>query len=154
MKSHYIRFDFHDNDFGLSATDAIQTLFINYLFEVVPPWKDDCVNKDEHNFNTRWEAFNDFLGRYYGGEVSLLAKRLSTLLVMSNYLYHNLIFDDFCSKGKIVSNETIIEDMRCYLIPETKIKVDISFVNEIDSIDTWDGSTLYLDMTTGVLYRC
>ena len=51
-------------------------------------------------------------------------------------------------------NETIIEDMRCYLVPETKIKVDISLVNAIDTIDTWDGSTLYLDMTTGVIYRC
>ena len=73
---------------------------------------------------------------------------------MSNYLFHNLIFDDFCIKGNIVSNETIMEDIRNYLIPETKIKVDISFVNAIDTIDTWDGSTLYLDMTTGVMYRC
>ena len=152
--TRYIKFDFHDNDFGLSTIDAIQTLFINHLFEVVPEWKDGCVNKDEFDFNARWEEFNDFVNRYYGGDVSLLAKRLSTLLVMSNYMFHNLIFDDFCSKGKIVSNETIIDDMRCYLIPETKIKVDISFVNAIDSIDTWDGSTLYLDMTTGVLYRC
>ena len=152
--TRYIKFDYHDNDFGLSAIDAIQTLFLNHLFEVIPEWKDDCVNKDELNFSARWEEFNDFLARYYGGDVSLLAKRLSTLLVLSNYMFHNLIFDDFCSKGKIVSNETIIEDMRCYLIPETKIKVDISLVNEIDTIDTWDGSTLYLDMVTGVLYRC
>ena len=152
--TRYIKFDFHDNDFGLNAIDAIQTLFINHLFEVVPSWKDDCVNKDELNFSARWEEFNDFLGRYYGGEINNLAKRLSTLLVMSNYMFHNLIFDDFCSKGNIVSNETIIEDMRCYLIPETKIKVDISLANAIDTIDTWDGSTLYLDMTTGVLYRC
>ena len=152
--TRYIKFDYHDNDFGLSAIDAIQTLFLNHLFEVIPEWKDDCVNKDELNFSARWEEFNDFVNRYYGGEVNLLAKRISTLLVMSNYMFHNLIFDDFCSKGKIVSNETIIEDMRCYLIPETKIKVDISLVNEIDTIDTWDGSTLYLDMTTGVMYRC
>ena len=154
MKSRYIKFDFHDNDFGLSAIDAIQTLFINHLFEVPPEWEDDCVNKDKLNFSARWEKFNDFLDSYYGGEVNLLAKRLSTLLVVSNYMYHNLIFDDFCSKGKIVSNETIIDDMRCYLIPETKIKVDVSFVSAIEAIDTWDGSTLYLDMVTGVLYRC
>ena len=69
-------------------------------------------------------------------------------------MFHNLIFDDFCSKGNIVSNETIMEGIKNYLIPETKIKVDISFVNDIDTIDTWDGSTLYLDMITGVLYRC
>ena len=71
-------------------------------------------------------------------------------------MFHNLIFDDSCGMymyNELVSNETIIEDMKCYLMPETKIKVDISFVNAIDSIDT-DGSTLYLDMTTGVLYRC
>ena len=153
LKSRYIKFDFHDNDFGLSVLDAIQTLFLNHLFEVTPEWKDDCANEDGFDFNTRWEKFNDFLGSYYGGDVSLLAKRLSTLSVVSNYMYHNLIFDDFVNKGKIVSNETIIEDMRCYLIPETKIKVDIDFVNAIDSIDT-DGSTLYLDMTTGVIYRC
>lgn len=154
MKSRYIKFDFHDNDFGFSAIDAIQTLFINHLFEVALSWKEDCVNKDELDFSARWEKFNDFLGRYYGGDVSLLAKRLSTLLMMSNYMYHNLIFDDFGSKGEIVSNETIIEDMRSYLIPETKIKVDISFVNTIDAIDTWEGSTLYLDMITGLIYRC
>ncbi|MEE1071291.1 MAG: hypothetical protein U0L26_02705, partial [Cellulosilyticum sp.] len=136
MKSRYIRFDFHDNDFGLSAIDAIQTLFINHLFEVAPSWKEDCVSEDGYNFNTRWEKFNDFLGRYYGEDVSLLAKRLSTLLVMSNYMFHNLIFDDFCIKGNIVSNETIVEDIRNYLIPEIKIKVDISFVNTIDTIDT------------------
>ena len=152
--TRYIKFDFHDNDFGLSATDAIRTLFQNHLFEVIPEWKDDCVNKDELNFSARWEKFNDFLDSCYGGDVSLLAKRISTLLVISNYMFHNLIFDDFVNKAKIVPNETIIEDMRCYLIPETKIKVDISLVNAIDTIDTWDGSTLYLDMTTGVIYRC
>lgn len=154
MKSRYIKFDYHDNDFGLSAIDAIQTLFINHLFEVVPSWKEDYVIEDGLDFNTRWEEFNDFLDRYYGGEVNLLAKRLSTLLAVSIYMFHNLIFDDFCSKGNIVSNETIMEGIRNYLIPETKIKVGISFVNAIDTIDTWDGSTLYLDMVTGVLYRC
>ena len=154
LKSRYIRFDYHDNDFGLSAIDAIQTLFINHLFEVAPSWKEDYVIEDGLDFNTRWEEFNDFVNRYYGGDVSLLAKRLSTLLVISSYVFHNLIFDDFCSKGNIVSNEIIMGGIRNYLIPETKIKVDISFVNGIDTIDTWDGSTLYLDMITGVLYRC
>ena len=154
LKSRYIRFDFHDNDFGLSAIDAIQTLFINHLFEVAPSWKEDYVIKDGFDFNIRWEEFNDFVNRYYGGDISLLAKRLATLLMMSNYMFHNLIFDDFCSKGEITPNEAIIECMRCYLIPETKIKVDISFVNGIDTIDTWDGSTVYLDMVTGVIYRC
>ena len=46
MKSRYIKFDFHDNDFGLSAIDAIQTLFINHLFEVAPSWKEDYVIED------------------------------------------------------------------------------------------------------------
>ena len=152
--TRYIKFDFHDNDFGLSAIDAIRMLFQNHLFEVVPEWEDNCANKDELNFNARWEEFNDFVNRYYGGDVSLLAKRLSTLLAVSIYMFHNLIFDDFCNREKIVSNEAIVEDIGRYLIPETKIKVDISCVNDIDTIDTWDGSTLYLDMTTGVIYRC
>ena len=152
--TRYIKFDFHDNDFGLSAFDAIQTLFINHLFEVAPSWKEDYVIEDGFDFNTRWEEFNDFLVRHYGGDVSNLAERIATLLLVSNYMYHNLIFDDFCNKEKIVSNEAIVEDIGRYLIPETKIKVDISCVNDIDTIDTWDGSTLYLDMTTGVIYRC
>ena len=155
--TRYIKFDFHDNDFGLSAFDAIQTLFINHLFEVTPEWKDNCANEDRLDFNTRWEKFNDFVNINYGGEVSNLAERFATWLMMSNYMFHSLIFNDSCNEymyNEIVPNETIIEDIRNCLIPETKIKVDISFVNEIDSIDTWEGSTLYLDMTTGVLYRC
>ena len=148
----YIKFDYHDNDFRLSAIDAIQTLFINHLFEVAPSWKEDYVIEDGLDFNTRWEEFNDFLVRYYGGVVSNLAERFATLLLVSNYMYHNLIFEDFCIREKIISNEAIVKDIGRYLIPETKIKVDISFVNAIDTIDTWDGSTLYLDMTTGVIY--
>ena len=84
LKSRYIKFDFHDNDFGFSAIDAIQTLFINHLFEVALSWKEDYVIEDGFYFNTRWEEFNDFVNRYYGGEVNLLAKRLSTLLMISN----------------------------------------------------------------------
>ena len=79
--TRYIKFDYHDNDFGLSAIDAIRTLFQNHLFEVVPEWEDNCANKDELNFNARWEEFNDFLASYYGGEVNLLAKRLSNMCV-------------------------------------------------------------------------
>ena len=55
--TRYIKFDFHDNDFGLSATDAIQTLFINHLFEVAPSWKEDYVIEDGLDFNARWEEF-------------------------------------------------------------------------------------------------
>ena len=77
LKSRYIKFDYHDNDFGLSAIDAIQTLFINHLFEVAPSWKDACVNNDGHNFNTRWEKFNDFLDSYYGGRCQPFSKTIS-----------------------------------------------------------------------------
>ena len=46
LKSRYIKFDFYDNDFGLSAIDATQSLFINHLFEVAPSWKEGYVIED------------------------------------------------------------------------------------------------------------
>ena len=159
--TRYIKFDFHDNDFGLSAFDAIQTLFINHLFEVTPSWKEDCVSEDGYNFNTRWEKFDDFIRRYYGGDANNFARRLATLIVVSNYMYHNLLFNDYCNitlsknkNGKIVDNESIMKEIKDYLIPETKVKCDISFVNEIDIENDWDASTLYLDMATGLIYKC
>ena len=79
--TRYIKFDFHDNDFGLSAVDAIRTLFQNHLFDIVPEWKEDYVIEDGLDFNTRWEEFNDFVNKYYGGEVNLLAKRLSIVCI-------------------------------------------------------------------------
>ena len=157
----YIKFDYYNNDFMLAAMDAVQTVFRNDLFDVAMSWYSNSPIKDDDNFNTRWEKFDDFIRRYYGGDANNFAHRLAALIVVSNYMYHNLLFNDYCNitlskneNGNIVDNESIMKEIKDYLIPETKVKCDISFVNEIDIENDWDASTLYLDMATGLIYKC
>ena len=157
----YIKFDYYNNDFMLAAMDAVQNVFRHYLFDVAMSWYSNSPIKDDYNFNTRWEKFDDFIRRYYGGDANNFARRLATLIVVSNYMYHNLLFNDYCNitlskneNGNIVDNESIMKEIKDYLIPETKVKCDISFVNEIDLENDWDASTLYLDMATGLIYKC
>ena len=157
----YIKFDYYNNDFMLAAMDAVQNVFRHYLFDVAMSWYSNSPIKDDYNFNTRWEKFDDFIRRYYGGDANNFAHRLATLIVVSNYMYHDLLFNDYCNitlskneNGKIVDNESIMKEIKDYLIPETKVKCDISFVNEIDLENDWDASTLYLDMATGLIYKC
>lgn len=159
--TRYIKFDYHNNDFMLAAMDAVQNVFRNYLFDVAISWYSNSPIKDDDNFNTRWEKFDDFIERRYGGDANKFARRLATLIVLSNYMYHDLLFNDYCDitlsknkNGNIVDNESIMKEIKDYLIPETKVKCDISFVNDIDLENDWDASTLYLDMTTGLVYKC
>lgn len=157
----YIKFDYHNNDFMLAAMDAVQNVFRNYLFDVAMSWYSNSPIKDDDNFDTRWEKFDDFIRRYYGGDANNFAHRLATLIVVSNYIYHNLLYNDYCNmtlskykNGKIVDNESIIKEIKDYLIPETKVKCNISFVNGVVVLDDLDATTLYLDMTTGLIYKC
>ena len=157
----YIKFDYHNNDFMLAAMDAVQTVFRNDLFDVAMSWYLNSPIEDEYNFDTRWKKFDEFIKTRYGGDVSKFARRLATLIAVSKYIYHDLLFNDYCNitlsknkNGKIVDNESIMKEIKDYLIPETKVKCDISFVNEIDLENDWDASTLYLDMATGLIYKC
>lgn len=144
----------------LAAMDTVQDVFRNYLFDVAMSWYSNSPIKDEYNFDTRWKKFDEFIRSSYGGNVDNFARRLSTLIAVSNYIYHDLLFNDYCNtlskntNGKIVDNESIMKEIKDYLIPETKVKCDISFVNDIDLENDWDASTLYLDMTTGLIYKC
>lgn len=158
--TRYIKFNYHNNHFMLAAMDTVQDVFRNYLFDVAMSWYSNSPIKDEYNFDTRWKKFDEFIKSSYGGNVDNFARRLSTLIAVSNYIYHDLLFNDYCNtlsknkNGKIVDNESIMKEIKDYLIPETKVKCDISFVNEIDLGNDWDASTLYLDMTTGLIYKC
>lgn len=158
--TRYIKFNYHNNHFMLAAMDTVQDVFRNYLFDVAMSWYSNSPIKDEYNFDTRWKKFDEFIRSSYGGNVDNFAHRLSTLIAVSNYIYHDLLFNDYCNtlskntNGKIVDNESIMKEIKDYLIPETKVKCDISFVNDIDLENDWDASTLYLDMTTGLIYKC
>ena len=158
--TRYIKFYYHNNHFMLATMDTVQNVFRNYLFDVAMSWDSNSLIKDDDNFNTRWEEFDEFIRTRYGGNVDNFARRLATLIAVSNYIYHDLLFNDYCNtlskntNGKIVDNESIIKDIKNYLIPETKVKCDISFVNGAIALDDLEASTLYLDMTTGLIYKC
>ena len=156
----YIKFDYHNNHFMLAAIDAVQTVFRNDLFDVAMSWYLNSPIEDEYNFDTRWKKFDEFIKIRYGGDVNKFAHRLATLIAVSKYIYHDLLFNDYCNmlsknkNGKIVDNESIIKEIKDYLIPETKVKCNISFVNGVVVLDDLDATTLYLDMTTGLVYKC
>ena len=157
--TRYIKFNYHDNDFMLSVGDTIKTVFCNEMFNVVMSNADKQIDNavDELSFSDRWEEFNHFLNDHYRGDVNKFAHRLSTIITVSHCIYHNLMYEDYCDmkiygKADIKDNESVLKDIQNALIPKTRIKVDISFVNSINTDEDWHGETIYLDMNTGFMY--
>lgn len=157
--TRYIKFNYHDNDFMLSVGDTIKTVFCNEMFNVVMSNADKQIDNavDELSFSDRWEEFNHFLNDHYRGDVNKFAHRLSTIITVSHCIYHNLMYEDYCDmkiygKADIKDNESVLKDIQNALIPKTRIKVDISFVNSINTDEDWNGETIYLDMNTGFMY--
>lgn len=157
--TRYIKFNYYDNDFMFSVADTIKMVFCNEMFNVVVSnvvkQINDAVGK--LSFSDRWEEFNHFLNDHYRGDVNKFARRLSTIITVSHYIYHNLMredYDDMKLYGKedIKDNKSILKDIESALIPKTKIKVDISFVDSIDTDKDWNDETIYLDMNTGIAY--
>ena len=157
-RTRYIKFDFHDNDFMLSTADTIKTVFCNELFNVVMSNDDHAkIVTNELMFSDRWEEFEHFLNGHYRGDVDRFARRLSTIMAVSHYIYHNLMHEDYCDmniydKEDIKDNEAVLKDIENELVPRLRIDCDISFANDIDKDEDWNGETIYLDMHTGIMY--
>lgn len=157
--TRYIKFNYHDNDFMLSVGETIKTVFCNEMFNIVMSNADKQIDNavDELSFSDRWEEFNHFLNDHYRGDINKFAHRLSTIITVSHCIYHNLMYEDYCDmkiygKADIKDNESVLKDIQNALIPKTRIKVDISFVNSINTDEDWNGETIYLDMNTGFMY--
>lgn len=157
--TRYIKFNYYDNDFMLSVANTIKMVFCNEMFNVVVSnvvkQINDAVGK--LSFSDRWEEFNHFLNDHYRGDVNKFARRLSTIITVSHYIYHNLMHEDYddmklYGKADIKDNKSILKDIESALIPKTRIKVDISFVDSIDTDEDWNDETIYLDMNTGIAY--
>lgn len=157
--TRYIKFNYYDNDFMFSVADTIKMVFCNEMFNVVVSnvvkQINDAVGK--LSFSDRWEEFNHFLNDHYRGDVNKFAHRLSTIITVSHYIYHNLMHEDYDDmklyrKADIKDNKSILKDIESALIPKTRIKVDISFVDSIDTDEDWNDETIYLDMSTGIAY--
>ena len=157
--TRYIKFNYYDNDFMFSVADTIKMVFCNEMFNVVVSnvvkQINDAVGK--LSFSDRWERFDDFFNDYYRGDVNKFARRLSTIITVSHYIYHNLMHEDYddmklYEKADIKDNKSILKDIESALIPKTRIKVDISFVDSIDTDEDWNDETIYLDMNTGIAY--
>ena len=157
--TRYIKFNYYDNDFMLSVADTIKMVFCNEMFNVVMSNADKQIDNavDELSFSDRWEEFNHFLNDHYRRDVNKFARRLSTIITVSHYIYHNLMHEDYddmklYGKADIKDNKSILKDIESALIPKTRIKVDISFVDSIDTDEDWNDETIYLDMNTGIAY--
>lgn len=155
----YIKFNYYDNDFMFSVADTIKMVFCNEMFNVVVSNVVKQINDavDKLSFSDRWERFDDFLNDHYREDVNKFARRLSTIITVSHYIYHNLMREDYddmklYGKADIKDNKSILKDIESALIPKTRIKVDISFVDSIDTDEDWNDETIYLDMYTGIAY--
>lgn len=140
--TRYIKFDFHDNDYHISAVEVVKRTFSWYMFSV-----DFCgfiVGKS--TFEERWEIFEDFIDSHYAGNVTGFSNHMADMIVLDNFTY-NTIYNNFnCYDDMLNEIKALFKSGNC-----NYLKCDISFVNEIDIEEDWNSETIYLDMATGYI---
>ena len=140
--TRYIKFDFHDNDYVISATEVIKRIFGWYMFSV----NFRGFGTDKYSFEERWAEFEEFMTGHYAGNVKGFANHIADMIVLDNFTY-NTIYNDFdCYDDMLNEIKSLFNSGNC-----NYLKCDISFVNEIDIEEDWNSETIYLDMSTGYI---
>ena len=138
--TRYIKFDFHDNDYHISAVEVVKRTFSWYMFSV-----DFCgfiVGKGI--FEKRWEIFDDFIDSHYAGNVERFSNHLADMIILDTFTYNTISNDFDCY-------DDMIDYIKSSFAHGNYLNCDISFVNEIDTDEDWNSETIYLDMSTGYI---
>lgn len=136
----YIKFDFHDNDYVVSATEVIKRIFNWYMFTV----NLRGFGVEKHSFEERWAKFEEFIAGHYFGDIKGFANHIADMIVLDSFTYHIIRNNYDCY-------DDMINDIKSSFAHGNYLDCDISFVNEIDTDEDWNSETIYLDMSTGYI---
>lgn len=138
--TRYIKFDFHDNDYVVSAIEVIKRVFNWHMFSV----NFRGFGTEKCSFDERWASFEKFITGHYGDDVKGFANHIADMIVLDSFTYH-IIHNNFDCYDNMINRIKTLFKSGNYLA------CDISFVNEIDTEEDWNDETIYLDMTTGYI---
>lgn len=138
--TRYIKFDFHDNDYVVSATEVIKRIFGWYMFTV----NFRGLGTDKYSFEERWASFEEFMTGHYGDDVKGFANHIADMIVLDSFTYHII-------RNNFDCYDDMINDIKTSFKSGNYLACDISFVNEIDIEEDWNSETIYLDMATGYI---
>lgn len=136
----YIKFDFHDSDYAISAIEVIKRTFSWYVFTV----NLRGFGTEKHSFEESWTDFEEFMSVHYDNNVKAFANHIADMIVLDSFTYH-IIYNNFDCYDDMINNIKTSFKSGNYL------KCDISFVNELEIEEDWNSETIYLDMVTGYI---
>lgn len=138
--TRYIKFNYWDNDYVVSATEVIKRIFGWYMFSV----NLRGFGAEKHSFEERWARFEDFIAGHYAGNVKGFANHVADMIVLDSFTYHIICNDFDCYDDMINAIKTSFKS-------GNYLSCDISFVNEVDTDEDWNDETIYLEMATGYI---
>ena len=138
--TRYIKFNYWDNDYVVSATEVIKRIFGWYMFTV--NFRD--FGTDKYSFEERWASFEEFMAGHYGDDVKGFANHIADMIVLDSFTYHTIRNDFDCY-------DDMIDEIKTLFKSGNYLACDITFVNEIDTEEDWNSETIYLDMATGYI---
>lgn len=138
--TRYIKFNYWDNDYVISATEVIKRIFGWYMFTV----NFRGFGTEEHSFEERWAEFEEFIGRHYGDNVKGFANHIADMIVLDSFTYHTI-------RNNFDCYDDMINEIKTLFRSGNYLACEISFVDEIDVEDDWNSETIYLDMETGYI---
>ena len=138
--TRYIKFNYWDNDYVISATEVIKRIFGWYMFTV----NLRGLGTEKHSFEERWARFEEFMVGHYGDDVKGFANHIADMIVLDSFTYH-IIYNNFDCYDDMINRIKTLFRSGNYLACE------ISFVDEIDIEEDWNSETIYLDMATGYI---
>ena len=138
--TRYIKFNYWDNDYVVSATEVIKRIFGWYMFSV----NLRGFGAEKHSFEERWAEFEEFMAEHYGDDVKGFANHIADMIVLDSFTYHII-------RNNFDCYDDMIDDIKTSFKSGNYLACEISFVNEIDTDEDWNSETIYLDMSTGYI---
>lgn len=138
--TRYIKFNYWDNDYVVSATEVIKRTFNWHMFSV----NFRGFGTDKYTFEERWARFEEFINDYYAGDVNRFANHIADMITLDSFTYHII-------RNHYDNYDDMLNDINALFKRGNYLGCDIHFVNDIDKDEDWNAETIYLDMVTGYI---